>query len=179
VRGRYHRIVSVGMFEHVGLRNYKRFFRCVEDLLEDDGVALIHSIGLFHKPGPAPAWVTKYIFPGGYVPALSQVMSAVQTTRLKVTDVEIWRLHYAETLRQWRTRFLASREKAKALYDERFCRMWEFYLTSAEVGFRIGDLMVFQLQLAKRQDGAPLTRDYLAAAPRETREIGRPRRAMP
>ncbi len=163
--GRYERIVSVGMFEHVGLRHYRTFFRCLEDMLEDNGVALIHSIGMFDRPGPAPAWVKKYIFPGCYVPALSQVMDAVQRTGLKVTDIEIWRLHYAETLRHWRSRFLANRDKALALYDERFCRMWEFYLTCAEVSFRIGDLMIFQLQLAKRQDAVPLTRDYLSIQP--------------
>jgi cyclopropane-fatty-acyl-phospholipid synthase len=169
--GRYDRVVSVGMFEHVELRHYRAFFRDLEGLLEDDGIALIHSIGMYDRPGPAPAWVKKYIFPGCYVPALSQVMDAVQRTHLKVTDIEIWRLHYAETIRNWRARFLANRERAKALYDERFCRMWEFYLTCSEVSFRIGDLMVFHLQLSKRQDAVPLTRDYLANSSRLTPEV--------
>lgn len=166
-RGRYDRIVSVGMFEHVGLQHYGTFFKRIAGLLEDDGVALIHSIGMYERPGPAPEWIKKFIFPGCYVPALSQVMTAVQRARLKVTDIEIWRLHYAETLRHWRQRFMAHRDKAVKLYDERFCRMWEFYLTCCEVSFRIEDLMVFQIQLARHQDAVPLTRDYLLGdAPR-------------
>lgn len=159
--GKYDRIVSVGMFEHVGLRHYGTFFKRVADMLTDDGVALIHSIGMFDRPGPVPEWVAKYIFPGTYVPTLSQVTPQVEQAGLLVTDIEIWRLHYAETLRHWRARFMANRTKAEALYDDRFCRIWEFYLTCCEVAFRIGDLMVFQLQVAKRQDAVPLTRDYL------------------
>lgn len=160
-RGTYDRIVSVGMFEHVGLRHYRTFFKRVADMLTDDGVALIHSIGMFDRPGPVPEWVAKYIFPGAYVPTLSQVMPEVERAGLFVTDIEILRLHYAETLRHWRARFMANRDKAEALYDDRFCRIWEFYLTCCEVAFRIGDLMVFQLQIAKRQDAVPLTRAYL------------------
>jgi cyclopropane-fatty-acyl-phospholipid synthase len=160
-RGTFDRIVSVGMFEHVGLRHYGTFFKRIAKLLKDDGVALIHSIGMYARPGPAPEWIKKYIFPGCYVPALSQVMPAVQNAGLKITDMEILRLHYAETLRHWRTRFLAKRAQAVEMYDERFCRMWEFYLTCCEVSFRIEDLMVFQLQVAHHQTAVPLTRDYL------------------
>ena len=160
-RGAYDRIVSVGMFEHVGLRHYSAYFAALSRMLKDDGVALLHTIGVFERPAPSPEWIDKYIFPGTYVPTVSQVMRVVEKTHLKVTDIEIWRLHYAETLHHWRTRFIANRDKAKALYDERFCRMWEFYLTCCEVAFRIGDLMVIQLQVAKRQDAVPLTRDYL------------------
>ncbi|MBY0510444.1 MAG: cyclopropane-fatty-acyl-phospholipid synthase family protein, partial [Rhodospirillaceae bacterium] len=159
--GHYDRIVSVGMFEHVGLRHYGTFFKHIAEMLNEDGVALIHSIGMYARPGPAPEWIKKYTFPGCYVPALSQVMPAVQNAGLKVTDIEIWRLHYAETIRHWRQRFLANRSKALMLYDERFCRMWEFYLTCCEVSFRIEDLMVFQIQLAHHQTAVPITRDYL------------------
>lgn len=159
--GRYDRIVSVGMFEHVGLRHYAPFFRRVAALLNDDGIALIHAIGMFERPRPVPAWIERHIFPGAYVPTLSQVLPAVERAGLLVTDVEIWRLHYAETLLHWRTNFLANRARACALYGERFCRMWEFYLTCCEVAFRIGELMVFQLQLAKSLAAVPVTRDYL------------------
>ncbi len=163
-RGQYDRVVSIGMFEHVGLRHYRAFFRHVSNLLADNGIALIHSIGMFDRPGPVPAWISKYIFPGSYIPTLSQALLAVEAASLKVTDIEIWRIHYAETLQRWRTRFLSNRDKAKAMYDERFCRMWEFYLTSCEIAFRIGDLMVFQLQLTKDQEAVPLTRDYIGPA---------------
>jgi cyclopropane-fatty-acyl-phospholipid synthase len=159
--GTYDRIVSVGMFEHVGLRHYKTYFEQVKRLLNDDGVAVIHSIGAFNRAGETPAWMRKYIFPGAYVPTLSEVTPVVERSGLKVTDIEIWRLHYAETLRHWRRNFMNNRETVRALYDERFCRMWEFYLTACEVAFRLGEIMVFQLQIAKRQDAVPLTRDYL------------------
>ena len=161
VEGRFDRIVSVGMFEHVGTRHYPRFFRTVRDQLRDDGVAVIHSIGRMAPPGGTNPWLRKYIFPGGYIPALSEVLSVVERTGLWVTDVEILRLHYAETLRAWRQRFLAARERMAELYDERFCRMWEFYLAACEVSFRHMGQMVFQLQLARRQDAVPLTRDYI------------------
>ena len=159
--GRYDRIVSIGMFEHVGVPHYREFFAKVKDLLNDDGVALLHSIGRMDPPGGTNPWLQKYIFPGGYTPALSEVMAAVQDVGLWVTDIEILRLHYAETLRCWRQRFLANREAIRALYDERFCRMWEFYLIGCELAFRHGGQMVFQIQLAKRQDAVPLTRDYM------------------
>ncbi len=160
-QGRYDRIVSVGMFEHVGVDHYRHFFRALGRMLATDGVALVHAIGRVDPPGGTNAWTRKYIFPGGYCPALSEVLVAVEKSGLWVTDLEILRLHYAETLRHWFERFQARRERARALYDERFCRMWEFYLASAEMAFRHGRLMVFQLQLAHRPDAVPLTRDYL------------------
>ena len=163
--GRYDRIVSVGMFEHVGVDHYRNFFRALSRMLAPDGVALVHAIGRADPPADTNPWTRKYIFPGGYCPALSEVLAAVEHSGLWVTDIEILRLHYAETLRHWFERFQAQRERAKALYDERFCRMWEFYLAGAEMGFRHGRLMVFQLQLAHRPDAVPLTRDYLYQKP--------------
>jgi len=159
---RYDRIVSVGMFEHVGVNHFQEYFDKVADLLTDDGVALIHAIGRQDGPGTTNSWIRKYIFPGGYCPALSEVLPAIERAGLWVTDLEILRLHYAETLRHWRQRFLAHWDRVKALYDERFCRMWEFYLAASEAGFRVQDLMVFQIQLAKRVDAVPITRDYMA-----------------
>ncbi len=160
-KGSYDRIVSVGMFEHVGAMQYETFFNKVNGLLTDDGVAVLHSIGRSDGPGQTNAWIRKYIFPGGYCPALSEVMPVVERAKLLVTDVEILRLHYAETLRLWRQRFFANRDKIKAVYDERFCRMWEFYLAGCEVAFRRQAHMVFQIQLAKKVDAVPLTRDYM------------------
>jgi cyclopropane-fatty-acyl-phospholipid synthase len=165
--GVYDRIVSVGMFEHVGVTHYSQFFRTLGERLAPDGVALIHAIGRADPPGDTNAWTRKYIFPGGYCPALSEVLAAVERSGLWATDIEILRLHYAETLRHWYERFQAQRARARALYDERFCRMWEFYLAGAEMGFRHGRLMVFQIQLAHRPDAVPLTRDYLYAQPPE------------
>jgi len=165
--GTFDRIVSVGMFEHVGTAHYPEFFRTVRDRLSDDGVALIHSIGRIDPPGGTNPWLRKYIFPGGYTPALSEVLAPVERTGLWVTDIEILRLHYAETLRAWRERFMANRERVKALYDERFCRMWEFYLAGCEVSFRHMGQMVFQMQLARRQDAVPLTRDYITDRERD------------
>jgi cyclopropane-fatty-acyl-phospholipid synthase len=159
--GTFDRIVSVGMFEHVGLNHYGRFFAKVRDLLADDGVALLHTIGRSDGPGMTHRWIRKYIFPGGYSPALSEVLPAIERARLWVTDVEVWRLHYAETLRQWRYRFNANRARIGALYDDRFCRMWEFYLAASEVAFRCLGHAVYQIQLAKRIDSVPLTRDYM------------------
>lgn len=161
VTERYDRIVSVGMFEHVGVGHYPEYFRTVRDLLEDDGIAVIHSIGHSGPPTSNNPWIEKYIFPGGYIPSLSEVLPVIERTGLKVTDVEILRLHYAETLRHWRQRFDAHREEIRDLYDERFCRMWEFYLAGSEMSFREGELMVFQIQLAKQHDAVPLTRDYI------------------
>ena len=158
----YDRIVSVGMFEHVGVGYYDAFFGKAAEILADDGVMLLHSIGRVDGPGATNPWIQKYIFPGGYAPALSEVLPAIERAGLVVTDIEILRLHYAETLRAWRERFLARRDEAKALYDERFCRMWEFYLAASECAFRHNGLMVFQIQIAKRQDAVPLTRDYIA-----------------
>ncbi len=173
--GRYDRVVSVGMFEHVGVPHYREFFQKVKDLLADDGIALLHSIGSMEPPGGTNPWLQKYIFPGGYTPALSEVMEAVQAVGLWVTDVEILRLHYAETLRAWRQRFAANRDKVRALYDERFCRMWDFYLTGCELSFRYGGQMVFQMQLAKQPDGVPLTRDYMVDWERAHQAGGRTR----
>lgn len=171
VQGPYDRIVSVGMFEHVGLKDYGAFFAKIAQLLNDDGAAVVHSIGRSDGPGITNPWIAKYIFPGGYTPALSEVLPHIERAGLIVTDIEVLRLHYAQTLVLWRERFMANREKAIALYDERFARMWEFYLAGAEMGFRHQGLMVFQVQVARRVDTLPLTRDYMmpnragAAAP--------------
>ncbi|AYG95243.1 class I SAM-dependent methyltransferase [Brevundimonas naejangsanensis] len=157
----FDRIISVGMFEHVGAPNYQEYFDAVARLLSDDGVAVIHSIGRKTPPSRTQTWIRKYIFPGGYIPALSEVLPAIERAGLWVTDMEVLRLHYAETLRHWRERFLARRDEALAMYDERFCRMWEFYLACSEVAFRELGHMVFQLQLTKQQTAVPLSRDYL------------------
>lgn len=157
----FDRIISVGMFEHVGAPNYQEYFDTVARLLDDDGVAVIHAIGRNSPPNRTQPWIRKYIFPGGYIPALSEVLPAIEQAGLWVTDIEILRLHYAETLRHWRERFLARRGEALAMYDERFCRMWEFYLACSEVAFRELGHMVFQLQLSKKQTAVPLSRDYL------------------
>ena len=162
-RGRYDRIVSVGMFEHVGPADYSTFFKSVARALKPDGIALVHSIGRMGQPGTPDPWISKYIFPGGYIPALSEVVAAVEKAGLWITDIEVLRLHYGETLRQWHDRFQARRGEAEALYDERFCRMWEFYLTTCEMLFRNGPLMVFQIQLAHKPAAVPLTRDYTTA----------------
>ncbi|MFL5039189.1 MAG: class I SAM-dependent methyltransferase [Xanthobacteraceae bacterium] len=159
---RYDRIVSVGMFEHVGIGFYDAFFRKCAELLEPDGVILLHSIGRSEGPGVTNPFIAKYIFPGGYIPALSEVLPAVERAGLLVTDVEMLRLHYAETLKAWRERFLVHREEVERLYDPRFLRMWEFYLASSEMSFRHSGLMVFQLQLTKREGVVPITRDYIA-----------------
>ena len=164
VTGKFDRIVSVGMFEHVGVPQYRTYFRQVRDLLAPDGVALIHTIGRTTPPGITSPWITRYIFPGGYCPALSEVMPAVQSSGLWTTDIEVWRLHYAETLRHWRKRFEVNIDRAAALYDDRFCRMWRYYLTASEMTFRHYGQCVFQIQLAHRQDAVPLTRDYLYKA---------------
>jgi cyclopropane-fatty-acyl-phospholipid synthase len=159
--GSYDRVVSVGMFEHVGVNQYPAFFAKVNALLKPDGVALLHSIGRMDGPGATNPWLRKYIFPGGYSPALSEVVPVVERERLWITDIEILRLHYADTLRAWRRRFQQHRERIKALYDERFCRMWEMYLVGSEIAFRQGGHLNFQMQLAKTVDTVPLTRDYM------------------
>ncbi|NIO39563.1 MAG: methyltransferase domain-containing protein [Burkholderiales bacterium] len=171
IQGTFDRIVSVGMFEHVGLGYYDAFFTKIAELLADNGVMLLHSIGRSDGPNATNPWIEKYIFPGGYVPALSDVLPAIERAGLIVTDVEILRLHYAETIKAWRERFLIRRDEAEALYDERFCRMWEFYLAIAECGFRYGGLMVFQLQLAKHLEAVPLTRDYIVARENQLKAI--------
>ncbi len=162
-KGLYDRIISVGMFEHVGITHYDDYFKMVARCLKEDGVALIHAIGRPDGPGHTNPWITKYIFPGGYCPSLSEVIPAIERAGLIITDIEILRLHYAETLRLWRERFEQNRAKIRALYDERFCRMWEFYLMTSELSFRHQGQMVFQIQLAKRGDAVPITRDYITA----------------
>ena len=157
----FDKIVSVGMFEHVGIGHYKEYFDHVKRLLKPDGRFVLHSIGRSGEPGATNPWIAKYIFPGGYIPALSEVIPVIEKSGLIITDIEILRLHYAETLKAWREAFLAHWDEAKALYDERFCRMWEFYLAASESAFRWQGMMVFQIQLAHKQDAVPLTRDYI------------------
>jgi cyclopropane-fatty-acyl-phospholipid synthase len=176
VHGSFDRIVSVGMFEHVGTRNYEIFFQKIRNLLSSDGIALIHSIGRINGPAVTSAWTRKYIFPGGHIPALSEVAPVIERAGLVLTDLEILRLHYAETLRHWRERFMESHRQGSRIYDQRFCRMWEFYLASSELAFRYGGLMVFQAQLARQFDSVPLTRDYMYERERDWARIGSMRR---
>ncbi|HML43882.1 MULTISPECIES: SAM-dependent methyltransferase [Hyphomicrobium] len=164
---RFDRIVSVGMFEHVGVHHYGEYFAKVNELLTDTGVMLLHSIGHMSPPGTASPWLRKYIFPGAYSPALSEVFTAVEQNSLWVTDLEFLRLHYAKTLAHWESRFQANRAKVAEMYDERFCRMWEFYLISAEMMFRTGSQLVFHMQLAKKRDAVPIVRDYITDTQRE------------
>jgi len=161
VDSRFDRIVSVGMFEHVGVGFYPAYFGKCAQILQDDGVMLLHSIGRKSPPSVTNPWLAKYIFPGGYIPALSEVVPAIERAGLIVTDIEVLQLHYAETLKAWRERFLAHRDEVVRLYDQRFVRMWEFYLASSEMAFREGDMVVFQIQLTKRKGVAPATRDYI------------------
>lgn len=167
VQGRFDRIVSVGMFEHVGVGHYREFFDTINTLMSDDGVMLLHSIGHMSPPGTASPWLRKYIFPGAYSPALSEVFTAVEQASLWVTDLEFLRLHYAKTLNHWWRRFEASRAQIARMYDERFCRMWEFYLVSAEMMFRTGSQLVFHMQLARKRDAVPITRDYVTDLQRQ------------
>ncbi len=160
----FDRIVSVGMFEHVGVPHYREYFRQVHDRLKPDGIALIHTIGRTCPPGSTSPFILKYIFPGGYVPAMSEAMAAIEHEDLCTNDVEVWRLHYAETLRHWLERFEANIDRAREIYDDRFCRMWRYYLLGSEMTFRLDDQVVFQFQLSHRQDVVPLTRDYLYTA---------------
>ena len=159
--GEFDRIVSVGMFEHVGVTHYGEYFRQCHDLLSPNGVALLHSIGRSSGPGVTAAWIRKYIFPGGYSPALSEMIPFIEKSGLVMTDVEVLRLHYAETLKEWRRRFVQNWEDVRSLYDERFCRMWNFYLADSEAVFRYGDHVVYQVQLARNHEAVPLTRDYI------------------
>ncbi|MEW6767487.1 MAG: cyclopropane-fatty-acyl-phospholipid synthase family protein [Pseudomonadota bacterium] len=161
VPGPFDRIVSVGMFEHVGVDFYDAYFSHCAEVLADNGVMVLHAIGRSEGPGITNPWIAKYIFPGGYIPALSEVLPAIERAGLLVDDVEILRLHYAKTLKAWRERFLARREEAAKLYDEHFVRMWEFYLACSEMSFRYQNMMVFQFQLSKKQNVVPITRDYL------------------
>ncbi len=164
VTGTFDRIVSVGMFEHVGLGNFDTFFGKINSLLKPDGVALVHSIGRRSGPGSTGAWIRKYIFPGGYSPALSETLAAIERQRFWVTDVEILRLHYARTLKEWESRFQQNRAKIAAIHDERFCRMWEFYLIVSELSFRHGRHMNFQIQMTKSVHTLPLDRNYMVVA---------------
>jgi cyclopropane-fatty-acyl-phospholipid synthase len=176
LREKFDRIVSVGMFEHVGLIFYDAFFRKAAELLSDDGVMLLHSIGRSEGPNVTNPWIAKYIFPGGYIPALSEVLPSIERAGFLITDIEILRLHYAETLQAWRQRFLAHRDEIERLYDQRFVRMWEFYLAAAEMAFREQAMMVMQIQLAKRQDVVPITRDYIAREEARLRTLERGQR---
>lgn len=164
----FDRIVSVGMFEHVGPPQFEAFFKQLKACLKPDGVALIHSIGRMDGPGTTNPWIQKYIFPGGYSPALSETLAAIERSGLWMTDCEVLRLHYARTLAEWRKRFDANRDKIRALYDERFVRMFEFYLVGAELAFRVQGHMNFQLQLTRSIDAVPFTRDYMFERERES-----------
>jgi cyclopropane-fatty-acyl-phospholipid synthase len=175
VAGKYDRIVSVGMFEHVGVSFYPKFFQKCADLLDDHGIMVLHSIGRSEGPAVTNPFIAKYIFPGGYIPALSEVLPAIERSGLLVSDIEILHLHYAETLKAWRERFLAHRQEVERLYDPRFCRMWEFYLASAEAAFRHG-MMVMQIQLSKRQGIVPITRDYIVREEARLRAVERGQR---
>ncbi|WP_237480970.1 SAM-dependent methyltransferase [Lichenibacterium dinghuense] len=170
LQGEFDRVVSIGMFEHVGLPNYADYFGAIKRLLKPKGLALVHSIGKMYGPAPTSTWILKYIFPGGYAPALSEVMPSIERNALWVNDVEILRLHYAETLRLWHERFEARWPELSRSYDERFKRMWEFYLVGSEISFRYFGFMVFQMQLAKSVDAAPMTRDYLYESEAALRE---------
>ncbi len=173
VVGPFDRIVSVGMFEHVGVARYDEFFGKMFSLLTDDGLAVLHSIGHMSPPSTASPWLRKYIFPGAYSPALSEVFAATERQHLWVSDVEVLRVHYADTLKEWNRRFQQNRARVAEIYDERFCRMWEFYLISAETMFRTGAQMVFQMQLARTRDAAGLNRDYMFRAEEAYREAER------
>jgi len=158
----YDRIVSVGMFEHVGKRNYREFFNTVYDLLAKDGVLLLQTIGRYDEPAPVNPFIRKYIFPGTDIPCLSELFPIIERTGFVLADLEVLRLHYAKTLHEWHQRFTENWEKAAELYDDRFCRMWELYLTSCEMGFRHDGIVVYQIQLSKTKDAVPLTRDYIS-----------------
>lgn len=168
--GRFDRIVSVGMFEHVGLRFHEAFFRQCHALLADDGVMLLHFIGNTDAPDIANPWLERYIFPGGHLPSMSEFTPAIERAGLVICDIEVLRLHYAQTLRIWRERFMARRAEALALYDERFCLMWEFFLSMSETAFRYEDIAIFQIQLARHQEAVPLTRDYIGEREAELRQ---------
>ena len=155
------RIVSVGMFEHVGRKFYKKFFRQIQNLLNDNGVSLIHTIGSVNPPRDPHPWITKYIFPGGYTPSLSEVTTPIEQAGLVVTDIEVLRLHYSHTLRHWKENCIRNREKIIKMFDEKFFRMWEFYLAGCEMAFKWGDQVVYQFQLTKNYGSTPVTRDYI------------------
>ena len=161
INEKYDRIVSVGMFEHVGRKYYQKFFNQVAKLLNEDGAALIHTIGSVNSPRDPQPWITKYIFPGGYTPSLSEIARPIENSGLIISDLEVLRMHYAHTLNHWKNRFLSKKDKVLEMFDERFMRMWEFYLASCEMAFKWGDQVVFQLQLTKKLTSVPNTRDYI------------------
>ena len=161
VNEKFDRIVSVGMFEHVGRKFYKSYFNSVSKLLNDKGVSLIHTIGSSNPPRDPQPWITKYIFPGGYTPSLSEIARPIEDSGLVISDMEVLRMHYSHTLRHWKERFLAQKDTVLDMFDEKFFRMWEFYLASCEMAFKWGDQVVFQLQLTKDNMAAPTTRDYI------------------
>jgi cyclopropane-fatty-acyl-phospholipid synthase len=158
---KFDRIVSVGMFEHVGRKFYKIFFKQIARLLSKDGVSLIHTIGSVNPPRDPHPWITKYIFPGGYTPSLSEVTGPIEKAGLIVSDIEVLKLHYSHTLRNWKENCMQNREKIVQIFDEKFFRMWEFYLTSCEMAFKWGDQVVYQFQLTKNYTSTPTTRDYI------------------
>lgn len=164
----YDKIVSVGMFEHVGVPHYREYFEQIAARLKENGTALVHTIGRSPGPGATNPWIARHIFPGGYIPALSEIVPVIEKAGLVILDIEILRLHYAETLKAWRERFLRHANQAEKLYDDRFVRMWDFYLVTSELSFRHGFHNVFQIQLGKRQEAVPVTRDYLY--PPETKQ---------
>ena len=175
---RFDRIVSVCMFEHVGVGHFAEYFGKIRTLLADDGAAVVHSINRSDGPGATSAWVKKYIFPGGYIPALSEVVPQIEGAGLYITDIEILRLHYAETLRQWAHRFADHRDRARDIYDERFCRMWEFYLAASECAFRFGGMNNFQIQFCRNQHALPLTRNYMIEEEERLRAIDSKRQRL-
>ena len=158
---KFDRVVSVGMFEHVGRKFYNKYFKQISNFLKDDGIALIHTIGSVNPPRDPHPWITKYIFPGGYTPSLSEVSLPIEKSGLIISDLEILRMHYALTLRHWKERFLNEKEKVLEMFDEKFFRMWEFYLTASQMAFKWGDQVVFQFQLTKKKDTTPITRNYI------------------
>lgn len=168
---KFDRIISIGMFEQVGIQHFDEFFAQLNHMMPDDGIALLHSIGHMSPPGITSPWFRKYIFPNGYSPSLSEVYASLERNNLWALDMENLRLHYAKTLDHWHTRFQDNREQVVEMYDERFARMWEFYLLSAEMVFRTGPNFVFHLQLSRNRDAAPLTRDYMVDAQRKLEEL--------
>ena len=161
INDKFDRVVSVGMFEHVGRKYYKKFFDQIFNLLNENGVALVHTIGSVDPPSDPQPWINKYIFPGGYTPSMSEMTKPIEKSGLIVSDVEVLKLHYSLTLRHWKERFLSNKNKVISMFDEKFFRMWEFYLTSCEIAFKYGDQVVYQFQLAKNYTSTPTTRDYI------------------
>ena len=161
INEKFDRVVSVGMFEHVGRKFYNKYFKKISNFLKDDGIALIHTIGSVNPPRDPHPWITKYIFPGGYTPSLSEISLPIEKSGLIISDLEILRMHYAHTLRHWKERFLNEKEKVLEMFDEKFFRMWEFYLTASQMVFKWGDQVVFQFQLTKKKDTTSITRDYI------------------